>query len=93
MAGEARQPRFDGIQRLCHSGKAASRDDSFGMTQALVGFVRGCAHDDQRRGEEAEADELGSDLSQGRVNFLGLGHGVGVGECGLLLGQHLLDQR
>ena len=31
VAGQARQPGFDGIQRLCHSGKAASRDDSFGV--------------------------------------------------------------
>ena len=90
---KARQPGFDCVERLGDSDEAAGRNDPLRRAQLLIGVLRCCSHDNQRRGQEAEADQFRTQLLQGLVDLLGFCDGVRVGEGRRFLGQHLLDQR
>ena len=93
MPRKARQPGFDRVEGLGNSDKPAGRNDPLGAAELLIGVFRCYSHDNQRRGQEAEADQFGAQLLQRLVDLFGFCDGVRIGEGRRFLGQHLLDQR
>ena len=93
MSGQAAEPGIDGVDRLDHDAEIAGLDDLLDQPQFLVSAADVLVPDRDRGRDIGHAGHISAEFLQGHVCVSGLVRSIGIDQCGLLVGHHLLEDR